>query len=106
MAKELSDLEFANLVFRTLGPIRSVRAVGWCVFWWMNGVRSFRDVDVWVGEYRRKGGPSRAVAYKVLADLRKVREAWATAEGRTLDDLGSLEQTAKRVATVTKRVAA
>jgi hypothetical protein len=93
--RELSDWEFGALVLRTLGAARAARLVGFCVLWRLLGMRNLGEIDAWAYEMRKAGGPSRAVIYRVVADLRLLHVRWAEAEGREPRSTPSLEAMAK-----------
>jgi hypothetical protein len=92
--KEMGELAFATMVLRTLGPMRTSRLIGFAFLWRLNGLRSFRDVSAWIQELRQRGGPSRPVVYRVLADLREVRHELAKREQRPIEDMPTAEELA------------
>lgn len=90
--KELSDLQFAGLALRTIGPDGLARLVGVCTFWWLSGVRGHSGVEAWAADMQKRGGRARSTLYKAMADLRKLHIAWAEAEGRPVKPAPALDE--------------
>jgi hypothetical protein len=97
--RELSDVEFLNLLVGEFGMLRSMELMGWCLYFEMvKGERTKREMR----EQLQAQGMHRATAYRALADLERLRLLLAKAEGR---DPGPVEQLPRVVVAKTRRPA-
>lgn len=73
-ARGLSDISLWNLLIREFGIIRTVRLLGWLQVWMVFPGRDLRELV--------EESSSFATSYRVLADIRRVADVIALAEGR------------------------